>query len=95
MVHDVASEIVRIDHVQLLLPSRRDDLSDAWKFQDSHWRCHRRLVIERASAEREIVEALDEIGAVGGTDVGLPAVLEPDADPVGVASIGTAAGGLL
>ena len=34
VVHDVASEIARIDHVQLLLPSRRDDLSDAWKFQD-------------------------------------------------------------
>ena len=52
-------------------------------------------VIERASAQREIVEALDEISAVGRTDGGLPAVLEPDADPVGVASIGTAAGGLL
>ena len=49
-------------------------------------------VMERASAEREIVEALDEIGAVGRTEVGLPAVLEPDADPVGVASIDTAAG---
>ena len=52
-------------------------------------------VIERESAEREIVEALDEIGAVGRTDVGLPEMLEPDADPVGVVSIGTAAGGLL
>ena len=53
-------------------------------------------VIERASAEREIVEALDEIGAVGGrTEVGLPAVLELDADPMGVASISTAAGGML
>ena len=52
-------------------------------------------VMERASAEREIVEALDEISAVSRTDGGLPAVLELDADPVGVASIGTAAGGLL
>ena len=49
-------------------------------------------MIERASAEREIVEALDEIGAVGKTDGGLPTVLELDADPVGVASISTAAG---
>ena len=30
VVHDVASELVRIDHVQLLLLSRRDDLRDAW-----------------------------------------------------------------
>ena len=51
--------------------------------------------IERDSAERWIVEALDEIGAVGRIDGGLPEMLEPDADPVGVDSIGTAAGGLL
>ena len=49
-------------------------------------------MIERESAEREIVEALDDIGAVGRTDGGLPAMLEPDADPVAVAPIGTAAG---
>ena len=60
-------------------------------------RAHRtnKVQIERESAEREIVEAMDEIGAVRRTDVGLPDMLEPDADPMGVASISTAAGGLL
>ena len=51
--------------------------------------------IERDSAECWIVEALEEIGATSRTDGGLPAMLESDADPMGVDAIGAANGGLL